>query len=209
MSNVRYSKEEISALSDRPGRTSKNSSSVRGRGLTHTDYTWGISSMPDPRSAATSCVCCAVIFHKHPGNDCRSVPMWELENWECPDCNPPVQKSSLCGRVVYNFRTAISTSLKPARSRIYDLGADSYTYRHVLEGGSYGLLMGYYRDTACSVTASPSVGLDNDYIGHLNGGDAAIYDLQLYPFPRSPPPAYKPGNCCNQYSMLCSTVALM
>ena len=80
MSNVRYSKEEISALSDRPGRTSKNTSSVRGRGLEHTTenlgYAWGLSSMP----AASSCVCCAVIFHKHPGDDCRTVPMWELEN---------------------------------------------------------------------------------------------------------------------------------
>ena len=78
----------------------------------------------------------------------------------------------------------------------------SYTYKHVLEGGSYGILMGYYRDTACSVTASPSVGLDNDYTGHLNGGDTAIYDLQLYPFPPSPPPAYIPGNCCNRHNCI-------
>ena len=94
----------------------------RGRDLSHSAH----ATFPKP--AASSCVCCAVLFHRGPGEDCRAVPMWELNNWVCPDCSPTVQSSSLCGRVIYGFKNALTTALTPARARTYDWGTGCLLY---------------------------------------------------------------------------------
>ena len=173
---------------------------VRGRELAH-------------HSPPSTCQCCAVVLHKKPGRDCRIVPMWELKDWVCQDCNPPVYASSLCNRVVYNFRRAIVSNVKPSRWRYFNENAQAYEHRYFLPGaGSYpytsntrGVLMGFYRDTACEIKPSP-----HNFIGQSTS-NTAIYTLQLDPWPPpsspKPPPAEDTwGQCCDRYNCLSAGV---
>lgn len=182
-------------------------SQVRGRELEHVS---AISNVP-----SGTCECCAVVFHKKPGKDCRVVPMWELKDWVCQDCNPPVYASSLCNRIVYNFRRAIVSNTKPSRWRFYNENSQTYEHRYYLPGaGSYpytantrGVLMGFYRDRACEVKPSPH----SDFIGEVAGSNNAIYHLQLDPWPPpsspKPPPAESTwGQCCDRYNCLSAAV---
>lgn len=111
---------------------------------------------------APTCECCAVLLNKAPGELCHIVPVWELKDWVCPGCTPAVETSSLCNRVVYNVKTAISSTdpyFNPSKWREFSgIPGVGYQYKHYLPGASplgSGILMGYYRDPACAIKPSP------------------------------------------------------
>jgi len=155
---------------------------------------------------APTCECCAVLLNKAPGELCHIVPVWELKDWECPGCTPAVETSSLCNRVVYNFKAISSTdpSFNPSQWREYSSAPGvGFEYKHTLPGqsGQDGILRGYYRDPECELKPSPG-----NFIGQAST-NTAIYDLQLDPYPPPAPPTPPPveagwGNCCDRYGCL-------
>ena len=56
-----------------------------------------------PRKVKLDCECCAVLFGGGPASQCGIVPMWDLEEWTCPDCSVAVESQLLCNRVIFNF----------------------------------------------------------------------------------------------------------
>ena len=52
-----------------------------------------VCSRDDPSS------CCAVLYAGAPGDQCGPVPVWDLSEWECPNCD----RQALCGLVTYNW----------------------------------------------------------------------------------------------------------
>ena len=87
-----------------------------------------------------TCECCAVLLNEAPGKYCRIVPLWELKDWVCPGCTPAVVTSSLCNRVVYNVKTAISSTdpyFNPSKWREFSgIPGVGYQYKHYLPGAS-------------------------------------------------------------------------
>ena len=152
---------------------------------------------------APTCECCAVLLNKAPGEICHIVPVWELKDWVCPGCTPAVETASLCNRVVYNFKKAISSTnvyFDPSQWREWSSAPGvGYEYAHTLPGQSgQGILRGYYRDPACELKPSPG-----NFFGQAST-NTAIYDLQLDPYPPPAPPTPPPveagwGNCCDRY----------
>ena len=167
--------------------------------MNYSPASWAVVNAP------TTCECCAVLLNEAPGKNCRIVPLWELKDWVCPGCTPAVETSSLCNRVVYNFRTAITSTnpyFNPSKWREYSsvYGA-GFNYKHFLPGANLnqqGTLMGYYRDPACELKPSPQ-----NFLGQVDT-NTAIYNLQLDPYPPPLPPTRPPasagrGNCCDRY----------